>query len=304
MLEKSKTIITLYVDIKEDYMELFKTELETNEASIFFVGDIHEGSANHNEKAFDKCIEYIANRKKECSVKTFLMGDLAECINVKDKRFNPVSICEKYKISDLKDLPRKQMQIVYEKLKPIKNTIDYIIIGNHSENYVKYNLSNIYEYFCMDLLKLSYKSMLGFLAMGRIIVKQPKGKSNISIRTVLSHGVGGGGYREGYSINNIMDIFRSFDCDLHIIGHTHKLLAKPFEYETIDINNKYSKIIKWYGNSGCFMDRSVIGHRGYFEGHKGMLSEIGFLEFKIKRYTKGWHTELIEHQWLNERYEL
>jgi hypothetical protein len=268
-------------------MEIFNYEFnKTQKAKIFLFGDVHEGNINHDSISFNKAVNYIKNQ--EVPVISILMGDMSDCINVKDPRFSASEIERKYKIRDLKDLPRKQMKYFYEKIKPIEDTIKFALIGNHEEAYIKHNGFDVYDYLCKDLLPDCEK--LGYQALGNIRIND--GTSKKILKVALTHGSGGGGYREGYPLNNCIDIFQKFDCDINVMAHVHKLLSKCYSYVTISRTNKMVETKKFYGISGCFLKTFVVGNRNYFEGKKGTLSEIGILEITIKKTSKGWEYDM------------
>ena len=192
------------------------------------------------------------------------------------------------------------MKNVANMLGPIKENIDYSIIGNHEEKYVKFNGFDIYDYFCSDLMPNCKK--IGGLAVGNINFKY-KGSVK-SIRTAIMHGTGGGGYREGYPMNNCLDLFRKFRCDLHIMGHVHKLESRMFEYLTTDKNGKIIKTYVYYVIAGCFLETYVVGNKNYFEAKKGTPSDIGFIQYNMERSNGKWRTNLFKYRWINDRYEL
>jgi len=134
-------------------MEIYRHDFykASGGASIFILSDVHEGTASHNEEAFKTAIsqiEIISKNRPSCVV---LNGDLIDCIEVSDKRFNPAEISEKYRLKDLKDLPKKQADRVLKNLSPIKHLIKYAIIGNHEESYIREHHFDVYEYYCNAL---------------------------------------------------------------------------------------------------------------------------------------------------------
>ena len=102
--------------------------------NFYFLGDIHEGNVNHAEGEFRKAVNII---KDDPDGYWIGMGDYIEAITLDDKkRFNPITIAKKYGLSDLKDLPYKQMEVVYRKLEPIQDKCLCLVVGNHEECYI------------------------------------------------------------------------------------------------------------------------------------------------------------------------
>ena len=62
-------------------------ELDPGSVSVYFLGDIHEGAANHQAKALSKAIDIIAN---DSNAYWIGMGDYIDAINHRDPRFNPL----------------------------------------------------------------------------------------------------------------------------------------------------------------------------------------------------------------------
>jgi len=275
-------------------MELFTKRIVGSKVSVFFIGDIHEGNANFCRDEFNKTIQYVKNTAEKRKVSVILMGDNIEAINMGDKRFNTYSIDPDYKVKDLNNLTTRQTEKLVFALRPIKQYIDYALIGNHEQVAIRDSHVDVYSLLC-DWLECE---PLGFSALGRYIID-----SNARIKTVkmaIMHGKGGGGFREGYWLNHILDTFKRYSCDVHVMGHIHQLGARPFKRVTV---NKVGKMVyntKWYGASGCYFDTLRQGTASYQEGSKYPISDIGFLELKIdsvmKKKEKGWKIKLHEHR--------
>ena len=139
-------------------MEVGKTTIEVKNKQpihIYFIGDIHEGNCNCNHKALKKAVEIIANDDKAY---WFGMGDYIEAItHMSDPRFDPKAISSEYKIKDLKDLPRKQAQRVYEIIKPIEGKCLALVCGNHEASYIKRHSFNVYDDFVNMFKTSAYK---------------------------------------------------------------------------------------------------------------------------------------------------
>jgi hypothetical protein len=259
-------------------MEVFQNEelFEINNIpnTFYFLGDVHEGNCNHDKKAFAEAVKIIKEDKNCKGV--FLMGDLIDCIiNALDPRFDPLEIAEEYKIRDLKDLPRKQAERVYETLKPIEHLILACVVGNHEEQYIKRHSFNVYDHYCK--LFASKPVKLGYVGFYRLRFIRKNSGTRHKIDLALNHGQGGGGFREGYPLNKLFDTFRWTQGDVHIMGHVHTLMEDEQNYMTVGDNVKLKMRKVLYGISGCFLKTSVDGNTNYFE-HKGRpQSKIGML---------------------------
>ena len=192
--------------------------------NIYFIGDIHEGNCNCNHKALKKAVDII---KDDPVGYWFGMGDYIEAItHFGDPRFDPKSISQEYAIKDLKDLPFKQTERVFNYLRPIQDKCLALLIGNHEESYIKRHSANVYDRF-VDMFDTSAHEegkppkKLGYVGFYEINLEN--GSHRVVVGFALNHGVGGGGYLEGYPINKIHQVFKYMYSDINVMGHIHQL---------------------------------------------------------------------------------
>lgn len=251
----------------------------TEKIHIYFLGDIHEGNANCDIKALKKCVNIIANDNNQSYI--IGMGDYVDAINHKDPRFDPIEISNRYHLRDLKNLPKKQIEAVYEVIQPIENKFICLLHGNHEETYSKYNSFDCVDYL-HDLLNPHPKKMgyTGIVKLGIIINDKNRNRPSYNFLIALNHGAGGGGMREGYPLNKCHDIFRWINGDIKIMGHLHRMITDTQYF----IDYRGQQIIRQkalYGVNGCFLYKSQIGTRGYFENKPSCESNIGMLRLSI-----------------------
>lgn len=270
-------------------MEIKKRELILNpKASLVFLGDTHVGANNFAKKKFFRALNDIREIKKKHPVKIILLGDMIDAItHLGDKRFNPAEIAEHYKLKDLKDLPRKQMKEFVEFLGDLKNDVDIALIGNHEEAYIKHNGFDVYDYLCTDLLG-NKDLQLGFKGLVRYTIRMPKRRGlSANFDLALSHGSYGGGFREGYVLNLIFDLFKDIEADIYAIGHLHKMAYKVTEYYRLSDGRatplRFLEKKRLHLVNGCFLQKYKLGHRAYGEGKKGQSIDIGFYEVEFFR---------------------
>jgi UDP-2,3-diacylglucosamine pyrophosphatase LpxH len=273
-------------------MEIYKSKSITNHYSLFILSDVHEGNAGHHDEALDNAITMIKRTSKERTTEVFLNGDLIDCIELTDKRFNPIEISDKYKIRDLKDLPRKQADYVIEKLNPIKDLITFSTVGNHEESYQKEHHFDVYDYYTtvLNCKKLGYHGIVK-----KILSGSDRNSNSKCFDIGITHGRGGsGGKREGYALNYVVDIWQKFDVDFGIVGHIHQMEAKPYPVLRANENCKLVKKRRWYIVAGCFLETYIEGSSGYFEGKCGQVSDIGMIEIRLDRNKNGWDSDCRE----------
>ena len=244
---------------------------------IYFLSDIHMGSANMQEQAFSKAVKMIAADKAYWVG----LGDYVDAINHKDPRFNPSEISKRFNISDLADLPNKQVRALAEILSPIAGKCLGLIAGNHEDAYKRHNGFDVNAMLC-ELLKADNLKQKAFIAVTheRYCNSKDKYPKAVTHTLCVCHGAGGGGMREGYPVNKTYDVFRYDIADAHIQGHMHKMTTDRAMYTSYD-HRRIRKIQSWYASNGCFMSKSEIGSDGYFEQKPGKESDIGMLKLTI-----------------------
>ena len=263
-------------------MEILKRSVTSNKYSLFVLSDIHKGNANHAKGAWLSAIKHIAKIATTRTVEVIINGDVADCINIHDKRFNPAEIAKQFSIRDLKDLPRKQCDIIAKELEPIKDLIIGYVIGNHEEKFIKNSGFDVYDYLAS---KFPNCKKMGFTGYYRLCVsKHGKGRQ---VDIVMTHGA-----MAGQDPNTAYKIFNDkFEGDIFIAAHNHKLDIKEISYINVDKALKFSERIKYFVNCGGFLKTYVEGNRNYFEGRKGLLSDIGFIEIQLD-LKKSWELKI------------
>lgn len=266
--------------------------------SIYFLGDVHEGSGNHAEAEYNKAVSIIKDHAKDATVFWAGIGDYIDAINHKDPRFNPAEIAIKYNIVDLANLAVKQAEHYYERTRDIFDRCIALLYGNHEEAYVRHNgfdAVNLLQYLIYRNSKEEKAPpVLGYTGFLSLSIEHEKGGL---YDIALSHGAGGGGFREGYGVNKIHDVFRWYNADCYIMGHIHRMMIDT-QYK-IEVQQGGKDVIRkkhLYGTNGCFMYKSCVGTRGYFEGKPSPESSIGMLRLDItpKRDRENWITELVK----------
>lgn len=284
---------------------LKEVTLKQNEdLNIFFLGDVHFGSASTDHEALKRGVGVIIEAAEKNPTYVCLMGDLIDAIIPGDPRFSPSEIDERYTIKNLEDLPRLQFMDLYDIIKPISDLVIATVVGNHEEQYIKRHANNVYDLYGRYLPNAD---LLGRVGMTRIKLRVG-GQVRKNLDLALSHGAGGGGFREGYATNKVFDVYRWISpADFLIMGHVHKLVSEPAEFFGISPRNNRPMITKvWHGVSGCFMEKHKEGCRNYFENRPGTLPGIGMLKGTAKIVRFGPHAErewkcetTLERIWLN-----
>ena len=272
-------------------MTTHSIELNGDHTSVFWISDMHEGNALHNSEKFKKAVDMIYKTSQTKDVKVILGGDMLDCINFTDKRFNPKEVGEGYDVCDLADLPRVQMNKFLAKVEKIKHIIVLAHIGNHEAKIAKNYHYNVFKDLCEHL----ECEEMGLLALTRVHVNFT-GNTKRCIDLASTHGATGAGATTGGALNNIEAVFRNYHADVYLIGHTHHDSVMSNQYITLNKRGMVLVKRKYYGNSGAFLNPIGENVSGYFEARKGCLADVSFLELKIDRINGSeMNLELLSH---------
>jgi len=267
--------------------------------NLYYLGDPHEGNCNMDEKALCEAVKIIQN---DPNGYWFCMGDMIEAItHLGDKRFDPLSIHEKYNIRDLKDLPMKQAERVFSYIKPIQNKCLAVVIGNHEEMYVKYNSSDIYDRFVNMFETSAHEEgkppfKIGYVGFYNLHIntRNNRDTANYTIGNALNHGITSTGKLAGSGINKVHDCFNLMYSDINVMGHIHQLNEDMEIVVTTNGRNELVRKKRFYGSSGCFLRTYVIGNTNYYESYAGKSgeSDVGMLKMNIQIKADSWDGKL------------
>jgi len=267
--------------------------------NLYYLGDVHEGNCNMDEKALRRAVKIILDDPDAYWIG---MGDMLECItHMGDKRFDPLSIHEKYNIRDLKDLPMRQAQVAFSYIKPIQHKCLAFVIGNHEEMFSKYNSTDIYDRF-VNMFDTSaheggkHPFKIGYVGFYNLHINTRSGNrpATYTIGNALNHGITSGGKLAGSGINKVHDCFNLMYSDINIMGHIHQLNEDMEIVVTTNGRNELVKKKRFYGSSGCFLKTYVMGNTNYFEHLAGKSgeSDVGMLKMNIQIGSDSWDGKL------------
>jgi len=175
--------------------------------------DIHYGHTLCDVHALRKFLE-------ESDKNTYFIGggDFLDSIIVIDKRYR--KSIDAFGGEEIID---EQVNGIYEILKPYKDRILGLGIGNHEDTIVKKYATNPIKRLCEKLSTEKHEvPYLGYSYFYKLSMRENGGRG----RTVLikgHHGYGGGGRTQGGDLTKFSKDMGFYDADLFIYGHTHKL---------------------------------------------------------------------------------
>lgn len=272
-------------------MKLKTVELPPDPYTIYFLGDIHLGAANHQAAALQKAVQLIADDGDAW----IGLGDYCDCIDHLDPRFNPREIDDTYTIRDLDNLVAVQFANLLGKLEPIRHKCIGLISGNHED---KFREKRNYDA-TREMAKALDTDDLGHKVWIALSFRYNDTKS-IPFKIVCAHGTGnGGGKREGTPMNVVHDVFRWDMADAHVMGHLHQAAVSRAQYNRFEYGT-VRREPSWFAVNGCFLTKSETNNDGYFEQRAGMESSIGVVKLTICPHGggKGLFTSQAQMVWL------
>lgn len=182
-----------------------------DEPTIIPIADVHLGSIEHNQKAWE---EFLLNVKNEPNTYFLLCGDLVNN-NTRSAVGSPFD--QVYR-------PREQKEMMTEYLKPLKDKILCAVSGNHERRTTKESDQDLtYDIMCKLGIEDLYRENVAFVKIG-VGERAGHGKSgtNASYMFCVTHGAAGGRLT-GNPINRAEEFGRVIEgLDCIVVGHSHK----------------------------------------------------------------------------------
>ena len=239
---------------------------------VFFLGDVHEGAANSRTDLLLKAVDIIKNTQDAYWIG---LGDMIDGINYHDKRFNVREVDDKYKVSDLDNLPKVQADYIIEILKPIKDKCLGMLTGNHEDTIKQYAGFDIMSYICLTL-GVSYLGKKAYVSLGAV-TDDNRGRPYFMVDMCVGHGSGGsGGKTAGGAINRCFDFMQWETADINVIGHLHSMIVKSVLKNKIR-GNTLVKQKSFYGVNGSLLMKSTLESDAYFEDAAAIETIPGML---------------------------
>jgi hypothetical protein len=188
--------------------------------------DVHYGNTLCDIKAFKTYLN-------ESDDKTYFFGggDLLDSIVVTDKRYS--KSMDKTETETIVD---DQVSGLYDILKPYKDRIISLGIGNHEYTIVKNCSTNPIKRLC-EKLEVPYA---GYSSFFKLIFNENNSRGR-TVTFYYSHGYGGGSRTQGGNLTKFSKATTVFDADCYLFGHVHQLQYDSFPYLGIHGNKLVSK---------------------------------------------------------------
>jgi len=169
--------------------------------------DLHIGHSLSDRVGFKQYLSDIDD-------KTFIIGggDILDSIIVQDPRFR-----KGLDASETEAIIDDQIDEAYELLKPYRDKIICMGIGNHEQEVVKRHGTNPMKRLC-KALDCEYMGLSYLLALK---LRHPKNGHGRRYICYVHHGFGGGSRTEGGEITKYSRFIMSWDADAYLVGHGH-----------------------------------------------------------------------------------
>jgi len=204
-----------------------------NDINLWAIGDFHIGNLGFEEKKLRKVVDMI---KKDGKAKVVIMGDLAEFINPRDARFDIECLDKNY------DTVEKQYVAIRDILKPIKDKIIGVLMGNHDYR-IKKDMGVDFPRFLSTDFNTNYLGNVGILRLN-------VGKMKYVVLAL--HG-GGLATTIGGQINAIKKYSETLERkpDICLVGHYHRIdvIIDPKLTDTFETIAKYLAITGSFFNT-------------------------------------------------------
>lgn len=248
-------------------MELHTYEIKLpksyrQEWHLYPIGDIHYTNIGCDKIALARDIKKIADNPLAYWIG---MGDYDEYITYGDPRFDPTSFNKEERIVFLKEMGQKQTRRIASIFEPIKDRCIGITEGNHE---LEYRKRHDHDPAATLAQKLETK-FLSYEALTRIYVSGPDGRKRYSIVVYTHHGWGGGD-TPGAGLNRMARTVLSWDADIYITGHDHKLASTVNPRLGISIKGAFTDRPVGLIQSGSYLKTKQPGIQGYEvkKGHR------------------------------------
>lgn len=204
------------------------------EIKLYLLGDLHAGTIHCVEHEIRRKVSEIKNSKNTYWIG---MGDYAEFITPKDKRFDPnlKSIAEWVEPDNL---GHTQTKWLTELFMPIKHKCIGLLYGNHENSIRLYNHENVQQNLCDALVV----DNLGYSCFVRFHFKRENSTESHLITGAFTHG-SSGAITEGAKLMALMRWMKSMDADIYGYAHLHDYLEKSYsKMAVIDKSGDKGKI--------------------------------------------------------------
>lgn len=186
---------------------------------LVFMGDVHAGAKDSDEKAFARD---VARHAENPFARFIFMGDLIDAIVFTDKRYRPSS----RRGADRDNIIDYEVDRFCDLAAPAKGKIIGVLTGNH-EDVITVKCGTNPAQRIAENLEAPY---LGYSALVKFIMAQDNGIRPHATRSVIlhvHHGHGGASRTAGGAITTLDRNRSCYEADIFAYGHVHQRKSNP-----------------------------------------------------------------------------
>ena len=191
---------------------------------LFCLGDIHAGTIHCVEDHIKKKVQEIKETKNAYWVG---MGDYAEFITPRDKRFDPSQKAIAGWVEQ-DNIAECQTKWIVDLFTPIKDRCWGLLYGNHEDSIRKFNHDNVQKNIC-DRLGVDN---LGFSCFLKLHFQRSKNGDRNLYRGALTHGSTSAA-TEGAKMMALVRFMKDNDADFYAYAHCHDYMPKARSVKTV-----------------------------------------------------------------------
>lgn len=244
----------------------------TDTYALWFVGDLHLGSAACDEAAITEMVKAV---KADPMAMWVGLGDLAEFIPRHDWRSRQNQMAKWLRGLEVDygdDLVAREIEEVVERLKPIAGQCLGLLRGNHEDHILRQFDRNVQREVCraLGVIDLTDEAWI------RLVFSIKGGANRVRAFDVYAHHGWFAGRKAGGKVNNLHDLFASYDVDIAAVGHGHeRLVAPPLVTLRLASNGEITERRRYALMTGAFMRSHMAGETSYASAKGYRPNDVG-----------------------------
>jgi hypothetical protein len=221
----------------------------TDVFSLWFLGDLHVGAASCDERAIRDTVKQI---RADPLALWFGLGDLAEFIPRQDFRFRQSRLAPWLRGLDADycdDLIDQQLRWIVTELTPIADKCVGMLYGNHEDKHLAKWERDVHRHVCREMKVENLTNE----ALVRLVFFRGRASDARKLDVYVHHGWFAG-RKSGAKVNNLHDLFASWDVDIAAVGHGHdRMIAPPFTTLYLNAANELAKRRRYALMTGSYL---------------------------------------------------
>lgn len=235
--------------------------------------DVHRFASNCDVDRWQAWLQYCKNIQKEHGRIYYLgLGDYDDMASTSERELFFKSKLHDTTIKSLDDVAQKRVDEYVKEISFMKDRLLGMIEGNH---YYHFDSGQTSTMKMCDALRCKY---LGGVSIIRLAFSS-KSTHRFNTLDIYAHhtagGKGGGGRREGSSLNKLEDMTHVWDADIYLAGHDHKFNTAMPSYLYLDRYMKVKQKERLLIRTGSFQKGWVPDTKGYVPTFSGKGNFLG-----------------------------